>query len=600
MALDSMGGSTAAPSSTSSTKLEYEPNPFEQSFSTPVGTKPPPDPLPLTSAASNKPILPPVSHLESPSIPGSQFWKESSLRLGPLSPSMLQGPQGIQQLQQQQPHQQHHHHQPLQFHHHLQQHLTVPGPIVGRMAGGGGPPGFSLKAMGSSAPSATNSTASSLALPTDYAAFLPAQPSPMTAALLNAAASGHLQVTPGGTINTVLPLPPPPANTLSAVPSNNLYLLSAAEQEMARQHHHHHQQQQPQHQPRPQPHQHHLHQPPAGSSGSGGGHLPPPDVMSTTTTTDSGIMMPFSAGLPPSEFTNATVNPQIMHHVGSTGGGAPAPGPYYMPTTTAAAPISSSPPSSTSSAMATTSSSFDTSAATSTKSATKKSKASSSSSASTNHHHHHHQQHHLNHYPASEADGGEGGGDEKRRSFLERNRIAALKCRQRKKQWLNNLQNTLDLYSVENDKAEKQMQLLREEVLHLKTLLVAHKECPVAQANGVVGLNNFSPFANANVSSTNNNSSANATAAAAASSILAGGGGGGSTDTMMLDADTGGGSAMGGGRMSVQPTAHTHRHPSHPLDYLRMAANNLPPSSASGMVPPNAMLTTAEPPTSRL
>ncbi|RKP34515.1 hypothetical protein BJ085DRAFT_881, partial [Dimargaris cristalligena] len=68
--------------------------------------------------------------------------------------------------------------------------------------------------------------------------------------------------------------------------------------------------------------------------------------------------------------------------------------------------------------------------------------------------------------------------DEKRRSFLERNRIAALKCRQRKKQWLNNLQNTLDLYSVENDKAEKQMQLLREEVLHLKTLLVAHKECP--------------------------------------------------------------------------------------------------------------------------
>ncbi|KAI8377500.1 uncharacterized protein BYT42DRAFT_570520 [Radiomyces spectabilis] len=74
--------------------------------------------------------------------------------------------------------------------------------------------------------------------------------------------------------------------------------------------------------------------------------------------------------------------------------------------------------------------------------------------------------------------------DEKRKNFLERNRIAALKCRQRKKQWLNNLQSKVEYLSNDNERLQMQTEALREEIVNLKTLLLAHKDCPVAQANG--------------------------------------------------------------------------------------------------------------------
>jgi len=74
--------------------------------------------------------------------------------------------------------------------------------------------------------------------------------------------------------------------------------------------------------------------------------------------------------------------------------------------------------------------------------------------------------------------------DEKRKNFLERNRIAALKCRQRKKQWLNGLQNRVEFLTGDNLRLQTQLESLKEEIVNLKTLLLAHKECPVAQANG--------------------------------------------------------------------------------------------------------------------
>lgn len=77
--------------------------------------------------------------------------------------------------------------------------------------------------------------------------------------------------------------------------------------------------------------------------------------------------------------------------------------------------------------------------------------------------------------------------EEKRKNFLERNRVAALKCRQRKKQWLANLQNKVDLYQTENDQLTQQIAALREEVVNLKTLLLAHKDCPVTQQQGLQG-----------------------------------------------------------------------------------------------------------------
>ncbi|MCJ1481419.1 hypothetical protein MMC06_001577 [Schaereria dolodes] len=75
--------------------------------------------------------------------------------------------------------------------------------------------------------------------------------------------------------------------------------------------------------------------------------------------------------------------------------------------------------------------------------------------------------------------------EEKRKNFLERNRVAALKCRQRKKQWLANLQAKVEIFSSENDALSAQVTQLREEILNLKTILIAHKDCPIAQSQGV-------------------------------------------------------------------------------------------------------------------
>ena len=61
--------------------------------------------------------------------------------------------------------------------------------------------------------------------------------------------------------------------------------------------------------------------------------------------------------------------------------------------------------------------------------------------------------------------------------------IAALKCRQRKKKWLSNLQTRVEYLTNDNEQLQMQANTLREEIVHLKTLLLAHKDCPVATGN---------------------------------------------------------------------------------------------------------------------
>ncbi|EPE28570.1 bZIP transcription factor [Glarea lozoyensis ATCC 20868] len=78
--------------------------------------------------------------------------------------------------------------------------------------------------------------------------------------------------------------------------------------------------------------------------------------------------------------------------------------------------------------------------------------------------------------------------EEKRKNFLERNRVAALKCRQRKKQWLANLQQKVEIFSNENDQLSQQITHLRDEIVNLKTVLMAHKDCPVTQSQGMGGM----------------------------------------------------------------------------------------------------------------
>jgi ATF/CREB family transcription factor len=65
-------------------RLDQEPNPFEQSFAAPNHGDP---------NAQKATILPPVTAMTSPAISGRYGWGSDSLRSGPLSPAMLQAPQ---------------------------------------------------------------------------------------------------------------------------------------------------------------------------------------------------------------------------------------------------------------------------------------------------------------------------------------------------------------------------------------------------------------------------------------------------------------------------------------------------------------------------
>jgi len=73
--------------------------------------------------------------------------------------------------------------------------------------------------------------------------------------------------------------------------------------------------------------------------------------------------------------------------------------------------------------------------------------------------------------------------DEKRRKFLERNRAAAQRCREKRKQWINNLQSEKFSIQEENSKLHIEVHNLRQEIMNLKRLLLQHKDCPVTKAS---------------------------------------------------------------------------------------------------------------------
>ncbi|TAQ90848.1 hypothetical protein B7494_g858 [Chlorociboria aeruginascens] len=68
--------------------------------------------------------------------------------------------------------------------------------------------------------------------------------------------------------------------------------------------------------------------------------------------------------------------------------------------------------------------------------------------------------------------------EEKRKNFLERNR-------QRKKQWLQSLQQKVEFYTQENEGLQATIGSLNDELVNIKTLLLAHKDCPVAHQQGI-------------------------------------------------------------------------------------------------------------------
>lgn len=72
--------------------------------------------------------------------------------------------------------------------------------------------------------------------------------------------------------------------------------------------------------------------------------------------------------------------------------------------------------------------------------------------------------------------------DERRKRFLERNRAAATRCREKRKIWVQQLEKKADDLSNTNAHLQGEITLLRTEVAQLKSLLLAHKDCPVTIA----------------------------------------------------------------------------------------------------------------------
>jgi hypothetical protein len=71
----------------------------------------------------------------------------------------------------------------------------------------------------------------------------------------------------------------------------------------------------------------------------------------------------------------------------------------------------------------------------------------------------------------SQTDGRPETEEEKRKNFLERNRQAALKCRQRKKAWLNELQSKVEVLTAENEGLAQTVAKLSGEVHRLQAAL---------------------------------------------------------------------------------------------------------------------------------
>ncbi|KAI8585163.1 hypothetical protein BDZ88DRAFT_433786 [Geranomyces variabilis] len=67
--------------------------------------------------------------------------------------------------------------------------------------------------------------------------------------------------------------------------------------------------------------------------------------------------------------------------------------------------------------------------------------------------------------------------DEKRKRFLERNRVAASKCRMKKKQWLQDLETKSAEIGQSNRQLQSIVTQLKEEVMVLKSQLLLHRNC---------------------------------------------------------------------------------------------------------------------------
>lgn len=68
--------------------------------------------------------------------------------------------------------------------------------------------------------------------------------------------------------------------------------------------------------------------------------------------------------------------------------------------------------------------------------------------------------------------------EEKRQSFLERNRLAASKCRQRKKEKVEQMKRDLKFYSTEHETLSQQVSTMKQQILTLRSAICSLHDLP--------------------------------------------------------------------------------------------------------------------------
>lgn len=70
----------------------------------------------------------------------------------------------------------------------------------------------------------------------------------------------------------------------------------------------------------------------------------------------------------------------------------------------------------------------------------------------------------------------------KKKDILERNRASSMRARAKRKAWIQQLERNVTNVNEVNAALQMEVKALRAEVTKLKTLLLAHKDCPITKA----------------------------------------------------------------------------------------------------------------------
>ncbi|KAJ3205396.1 hypothetical protein HDU67_008879 [Dinochytrium kinnereticum] len=84
--------------------------------------------------------------------------------------------------------------------------------------------------------------------------------------------------------------------------------------------------------------------------------------------------------------------------------------------------------------------------------------------------------------------------EDKRKKFLERNRVAASKCRQKKKIWMQELEQKSTELTERNKELHSTVGQLKEEVLLLKNQLLLHRKCRCNMIQSFIASPQFNDF----------------------------------------------------------------------------------------------------------